>query len=113
MEQTTQAITRLQWQVVIDKVCSKLSRLDAIGECPVIYIGSAGTRSESDNTLKGRYEEFADRHTAMYPLWALMYFGWELDYGWKTDAAPADLEKALKRKYRQQHHDLLPALTSR
>ncbi len=112
LEQTSQAIKHLQWPVVMDKMRTKVSRLSAIGDCPVIYIGSAGTGNESKNTLKGRHEEFSDRHTAMYPVWALLYFGWELEYGWKMEPRPGELEAALKRQYRQ-HHDSLPALTAR
>jgi len=49
----------------------------------------------------------------MYPLWALLYFGWELEYGWVEDEKPAELEETLKRRYRQVHRGKLPALVDR
>jgi len=60
--------------------------------------------------LKGRYQEFSGRHTAMYPIWALLYFGWELEFGWKEEEDPRNAESKLKQKYAERHNNKLPAL---
>lgn len=50
----------------------------------------------------GPYEEFAGRHTIMYPLWALLASDWELAYGWCVADQAAQLEAYLKQCYKQQ-----------
>jgi hypothetical protein len=113
LQQAAYAVDRLNWPLVGRKMSNRTRRLREITECPVIYIGSAGTRATSRHTLKGRYADFAGRHTAMYPLWALLYCGWDLEYGWKEQEDPAALEASLKQAYKQRHRDALPALVSR
>ncbi|MHC4620367.1 MAG: hypothetical protein ACYTEQ_21670 [Planctomycetota bacterium] len=113
IEQIEQIIRRLGWPVVGKRMRSRIKRLEKIVSCPTIYIGSAGTQPGSRHTLQGRYRDFAGRHTAMYPLWALLYFGWELDYGWREAENSAELEERLKRAYKQGHNDQLPALVYR
>ncbi|HEY0605150.1 MAG TPA: hypothetical protein VGD58_19685 [Herpetosiphonaceae bacterium] len=107
------AIQRLNWEMAAKKMLSRIHRLEKIGECPLIYIGSAGTRADSRNTLHGRYQEFAGRHTIMFPLWALLYFGWDLEYGWKIENTPDTAEASLKQMYQAQHNGSLPALVHR
>jgi hypothetical protein len=102
------------WDVAGRFLCSRFDRLSKIGDCPTIYIGSAGTYAGSKNTLKGRYLELATRHTAKYPIWALLSSGWELQYGWMVvDENPGTAEEALKGQYRKAHAGELPALVSR
>ena len=102
------------WDVADRFLCSRFDRLSKIGDCPTIYIGSAGTYAGSKNTLKGRYLELATRHTAKYPIWALLSSGWELQYGWMVvDENPGTAEEALKGQYRKAHAGELPALVSR
>ncbi|MFB0546291.1 MAG: hypothetical protein ACETWB_05225 [Anaerolineae bacterium] len=113
VEQVEQVIQGLNWPIVGKKMLNRIKRLEKIGLCPVIYIGSAGTQRSSSHTLKGRYKDFAGRHTAMYPLWALLYFGWELEYGWRGEEDPAGVEEHLKQMYKQRHEDRLPALVHR
>lgn len=113
VQRVTRVVHTLNWSMVGDRMLSRIKRLDGIGLCPIIYIGSAGTRPSSNHTLAGRYQDFGRRHTAMYPLWALLYYGWELRYGWKQEDRPADLEKQLKEEYRKIHRDTLPALVRR
>jgi hypothetical protein len=110
--QTEKLISRIGWNLVTKFIINRVKRLDKIGSCPIIYMGSAGGRRRSKNTLKDRYEEFPNRHTAMYPLWVLLYFGWELELGWKTCLNPLQEEDELKRKYRDMHNEL-PALVGR
>ena len=82
----------LNWSIVGDYMLDRISRITKIGDCPIIYIGAAGPGEKSKNTLKGRYEDFSGRHTAMYPIWMLLYFGWELEFGWKECKNPKDEE---------------------
>jgi hypothetical protein len=113
MQQVEQIMQRFNWPIVQKKMLNRIKRLQRIGSCPVIYIGSAGTRQESKHTLKGRYSDLAGRHTAMYPIWVLLHFGWDLEYGWIEEENSADLEESLKQKYRRSHKDKLPALVYR
>ena len=102
------------WDVAGRFLRSRLNRLSKIGDCPTIYIGSAGTYAGSKNTLHGRYLELATRHTAKYPVWALLSSGWELQYGWMVvDEHPGSAEEALKGQYRMAHGGRLPALVNR
>ena len=102
------------WDVAGRFLCSRLNRLSKIGDCPTIYIGSAGTYAGSKNTLHGRYLELATRHTAKYPIWALLSSGWELQYGWMiVDENPGAAEAALKERYQEAHGGKLPALVNR
>ena len=102
------------WDVADRFLHSRLDRLSKIGDCPTIYIGSAGTYAGSKNTLHGRYLELATRHTAKYPIWALLSSGWELQYGWMiVDENPGDVEAALKERYQETHGGNLPALVNR
>jgi len=112
-EKLYQLLQKLNWKMIEEKVLSRINRLEKINQCSIIYIGSAGTHKGSKNTLKGRYKEFAGRHTAMYPIWALVYFGWKLEFGWKETENPSQLEDQLKQKYKKLHNDKLPALVER
>ncbi len=94
-------------------VQSRINRLLRVDDCTVIYVGSAGPGETSGNTLRGRYREFANRHTAMYPLWALLYSGWQLEFGWHVSDRPKDAEAELKLKYKSLHDGRLPALVDR
>jgi hypothetical protein len=101
------------WDVAGRFLRSRLDRLLAIDDCPTIYIGSAGTHAGSKNTLHARYLEFATRHTAQYPIWALLSSGWELQYGWMiVDDHPGTAEEALKERYQEAHGRRLPALVN-
>jgi len=71
---------------------------------------SAGTQKHSKNTLKGRYREFSLRHTTMYPIWALLYFNWDLEFGWRETEDPGRVESQLKQQYKERHGNRLPAI---
>ena len=102
------------WDVAGRFLRSRLGRLSKIGDCPTIYIGSAGTHAGSKNTLHGRYLELATRHTAQYPIWALLSSGWELQYGWMVVGEhPGTAEEDLKEQYQKAHGGRLPALVNR
>ena len=110
VSEAKQLITKVGWKMLEKKMVSRIERLKRISQCPVIYIGGAGTQPGSRNTLKGRYSEFSGRHTAMYPVWILLYFGWELEFGWKVTNEPGNEEAELKKQYRKIHQGKLPAL---
>jgi len=114
IEIVKQLVQNLKWEFVENYILSRIDRLESITQCPIIYIGSAGTQKGSKNTLKGRYKEFSTRHTAMYPIWALLYFGWELEFGWKEEKNyPKNIETQLKQKYKEKHENKLPALVKK
>jgi len=106
-------ISRLRWGMVQEYLNNRIRRLHNISDCPIIYIGSAGTNPTSKHTLAGRYQDFKIRHTIQYPIWALLYFGWELEYGWKVTDDPAGTESNIKEVYKERHNGKLPALVSR
>ncbi len=106
-------ISLLRWVMVQEYLVDRIHRIRNISECPVIYIGSAGTNAMSKHTLAGRYQDFKKRHTVQYPIWALLYFGWELHYGWKVAENPAEMESHIKEEYKSRHGGKLPALVSR
>jgi hypothetical protein len=53
------------------------------------------------------------RHTAQYPVFALLSFGWEMDFGWKVTDRPKETEAFLKAEYRKRQKGRLPALVVR
>ncbi|MHA1594593.1 MAG: DUF7664 domain-containing protein [Candidatus Baldrarchaeia archaeon] len=99
-------ISKTNWKELISYVNSRLNRITRIENCPVIYIGST-------SDIRTRYRDLAGiRHTAFFPILALLLCGWELDYGFKTVPSKKDakhLEDELKRKY-EDLHGMLPAL---
>lgn len=113
IEKTRQLLSGIDWDFVKKFIMSRVERLDKIGNCPIIYIGSAGGQRGSKNTLRGRYREFSLRHTIMYPIWVLLYFKWKLEFGWKNSVKPKQEEEELKIKYRKLHNGRLPALVER
>ena len=104
-------LEKLNWEMVGDFVTNRMSRLDRIVDCPVIYIGANQKRGK--NTLKDRYTELANRHTIMYPLWVLIYYGWDFEFGWRVAENPESLEKQLKQQYQGLHGGNLPSLVKR
>jgi hypothetical protein len=49
----------------------------------------------------------------MYPLWALIYYGWDLEFGWFVENQdPESLENSLKHEYQIDHSGTLPALVA-
>ncbi len=114
IEESAKLVNKLMWAKVEKYIMSRISRLKEIGDCPVIYVGSAGTRSKSKHTLQGRWQDFCIRHTAMYPLWTLIYYGWDSEFGWLVETRdPEKLENPLKQEYRRDHSGKLPALVAR
>lgn len=97
----------INWFHFEEYVVSRIRRLRNIGGCPLIYIGAAPT------SLRGRYKDMCgERHTAFYPIVALLFAGWKLDFGWFEDGEPAKKERLLKKQYRKVH-GALPALVQR
>jgi hypothetical protein len=100
-------LDKLGWLEFEDFVMSRVSRLENIQECPIIYVGAA------PNTLKGRYRDLCGRrHTALFAVLALLHGGWKLEFGWLKCDNPLQKEKILKEQYRNVHGKL-PALMKR
>ena len=106
-------VKSLNWPAVGEKIMDRTQRIMMIDDCPIIYIGSAGTNPKSKQTLQGRYNDFAGRHTAMFPLWALVYHHWDLKYGYRAVGDSGASEANLKSRYREIHGGRLPALVYR
>jgi len=113
VEQAKRFVEQLNWPMVGDFIRRRIMRLEKIEQCPVIYIGSAGAKKPNRGNLSGRYNMFAGRHTAMYPICALLYLDWDLEYGWIQDEHPDEAEKKLKQKYQERHEGKLPPLVDR
>ncbi len=103
----------IAWPIVEKYSMRRINRLREITDCPLIYVGRAGKSTGSKNTLRGRYHQFAHTHTIMLALWSLLYFGWELEYGWTETPNPEELEENLKQRYASRHGGRFPALVDR
>lgn len=113
VEQIKQFVRKINWKSAEDFILSRIKRLEMINQCPIIYIGSAGERAKgkpSKVTLNKRRKQLSKRHTASYPIFALIYLGWELEFLWKEEVSPRDTEEQLKREYKEAHNGKLPAL---
>jgi len=106
-------VSRLRWEMAEKYLLDRIGRILNISDCPIIYIGSAGTNPGSRHTLAGRYQDLVRRHTIQFPVWALLYFGWELDFGWKVVERPGELERDLKERYETRQRRMPPALVKR
>jgi hypothetical protein len=111
--QVKQLVDTLGWPQVGEFVLGRVRRIERIGQCPIIYIGGAGSGSDSKSTLSHRLKEFSNRHTAMYPIWALVYFGWKLEFGWFVAENAGKAEKEIKQLYKQERGGRLPALVEK
>ena len=111
MNQIDIILKKLNWNIVANHIGNRIQRLKNIDpkECPIIYVGSAGSKGQGKNTLRSRLDEFKNRHTIMYPIWTMIYFGWKLEYGWHISDEPLDEEKDFKQSY-EKIHGSLPAL---
>ena len=101
---------KVKWVALREYIDSRLKRLERIEKCPILYCGVA-TKS-----IKSRYEDLAGkRHTAFFPVLALLLGGWRLEYGFtivNTEEQAMRLEEELKRKY-IKIHGRLPSLVEK
>jgi hypothetical protein len=98
---------------VREDLLKRIGRIQNIGDCPILFIGSSGGRPGSRPTLKTRHRDLTRRHTARLSIQALLRFGWELDFGWKAADNPGELEAELKGRYLSRGRRALPALAVR
>lgn len=99
-------IEKTSWKGLKEYVENRLNRLNRINECPIIYIGSTANLQSRFKDLCGR------RHTAFFPIFALLIANWELEIGWQkldNKNKAKETEKNLKEKY-EKIHGKLPAL---
>jgi hypothetical protein len=114
LEELSPILKKVDWEIVSKYVKSRVTRVSRLEKCDIIYIGRAGSIKEnSKNTLKGRYGELANRHTIQFPLWLMLYLGWDLEYGWKVCKNPEQEEDDLKLLYKKFHSGKLPALVEK
>ena len=107
-------IDQLKWNMVEIFMNDRVKRICKINDCSIIYIGAAGGQhKDSKNNLIGRYFGFKDSHTIMMPLWALIYFGWELNYHFIAIDNPQILEEKLLQGFKEVHAGALPALNKK
>lgn len=96
-----------------DKVPKSLlklaGRIRKIGDCPILFIGSAA----GYKTLSGVHRDIGRHHATHFPVRALLSFGWELDFGWKATDHPREVEAELKERYLNRGRRALPALAVR
>ena len=88
-------VTDIGWELVTKRVITRIERIERIGQCPIIYIGSAGTQPSS----KHRYKEFSSRHTIMYPI---------IDLFVEADGNQVGLEVACRRVLRDSQQEDTP-----
>ena len=103
----------LEGEKARESLLKRIGRIQNIGDCPILFIGSSGARAGDRPTLKTRYRDLTRRHTARFPVRALLRFGWELDFGWKATENPRELEAELKEKYLNRGRRAPPALLVR
>lgn len=106
IEAVTSLLAPIVWARLKRSISTQISRLSAIGDCDLLYLGMAGE-------LYGRWDQLTWSHPAMVPLAALLYHGWQVEFGWLLSDNPAETEKHLKTAYRQTHRNRLPALMQR
>jgi len=92
-----------------ENLLKQTGRIQNIGDCPILYIGSAAGKK----TLSGMHRELNRRHTARFPIRALLSSGWELDFGWKATENPGEAEAELKERYLNRGRRSPPALGAR
>ncbi len=99
-ERLLNVISETNWVELLSFVKDRLMRLNRIGDCPVIYIGSS-------SNIRVRFKDLAGlRHTAFFPVLTLLLGTWRLDYGFKTTGSRDEalrLEEWLKMKYAAIH----------
>ena len=107
ISQARKFVNKLNWSEFEEFFLNRIRRLERIGDCPIIYIGAA------PKSIKSRYDDLCGkRHTAFYPILALLFADWKLDFGWIEDDNPLVREKWLKQQY-CKIHGKLPALVER
>ncbi|MCX6690806.1 MAG: hypothetical protein NTW33_01830 [Methanoregula sp.] len=102
----------LRWRMMQDYFYHYLGRIQEINDCPILYIGHAGTNKKSRQTLAVSYHDLAYNHPNQFPLWALLHNGWQLDFGWMVHDRPKKYATELKVQY-TTYHGTMPLLTWR
>ncbi|HDJ89856.1 MAG TPA: hypothetical protein ENG40_04105 [Thermoprotei archaeon] len=96
-------LKRARWKAFTDYFSNRLKRLENIKECPFIYIGAA------PSGLRQRFRDLCGRrHTAFFPILALLLANWKLDFGWIESENAKSKENQLKKEYYNYHHYLPP-----
>jgi len=104
--------TNIKWKRMHSVFETRLDQIVHMSNCPILYIGSAGTSSKSRQTLASRYQELAYCHPITFSLWALLHYNWKLDFGWKVTDNPKKYADELKKNY-VKHHGQMPLMIER
>jgi hypothetical protein len=106
IETVTSLLAPIPWGRLRSSINGQISRLSAIGNCNLLYLGMG-------RELYSRWDQLTWSHPAMIPLIALLCHGWQCEFGWLVCDKPAEMEHELKRIYKLTHHTRLPALMRR
>ena len=102
----------IKWKAMRYALSHRLDQIVHMSNCPILYIGHAGTNSESRQTLAGKYRELAYCHPTQYYVWALLKYNWKLDFGWKVNDYPKKYAAELKTEF-VKHHGQMPLMIER
>jgi len=102
----------IKWATMQDAYTNRLDKIVHMSNCPILYIGSAGTNMKSRQTLASHYHELAYCHPIQYYLWALLHYNWKLDFGWKVCDNPKKYAAEIKTMY-VKHHGQMPMMVER
>jgi hypothetical protein len=105
-------IDKIKWKTMHYAFSHRLDQIVHMSNCPIFYIGYAGTNSKSRQTLAGKYRELAYCHPTQYYVWALLKYNWKLDFGWKVCDNPKKYAAELKTKF-VKHHGQMPLMVER
>ena len=105
-------INKIKWEAMQNSFSYRLDKIGEMSNCPILYIGHAGTNSESRQTLAGKYRELAYCHQTQYYVWALLKYNWKLDFGWKVNDYPKKYAAELKTEF-VKHHGQMPLMIER
>jgi hypothetical protein len=104
--------SNIRWKRMHHAFETRLDKIVHMSNCPILYIGSAGTSLKSQQTLASRYQELAYCHPITFSLWALLHYNWKLDFGWKVCDNPKKYVAELKTMY-VKNHGQMPMMAER
>jgi hypothetical protein len=105
-------LCKIKWKAMQYAFSHRLDQIVHMSNCPILYIGDAGTNPESWQTLAGKYRELAYCHPTQYYVWALLNYNWKLDFGWKVNDYPKKYAAEIKTEF-VKHHGQMPLMIER
>ncbi len=108
----TGEICEIKWKAMQHAFSHRLDQIVHMSNCPILYIGHAGTNPESRQTLADKYRELAYCHPTHFYVWALLKYNWKLDFGWMVCDYPKKYAAELKTEF-VKHHGQMPLMIER